>query len=133
MSGPLISRVVFGPPSRAPAVSHSIMAAHPGHRQKLLIVNASRLISGNYTGGVPLSPGLCGVSSLTSSDMLNLSAGLELELELEVFSVCFWVYAAKCVTAPSLWPDIVKKKKKGVILLYSFYVEVLLYQYRTAN
>lgn len=38
MSGPHISLVVFRPPSRGPAVSHSIIAAHPGHRQKLLIV-----------------------------------------------------------------------------------------------
>lgn len=76
MSGPLISRVVFGPPSRAPAVSHSIFSAHRGHRQKLIIVNVSRLISNNYTGVFSLWCRVPSVfSSLTSLDTLNMAAG----------------------------------------------------------
>lgn len=77
MSGPLISRVVFGPPSRAPAVSHSIITARRGPRQKLLIVNVSGLISNNYTGVFPLwCRVLSAFSSLTSLGTLNLPAGL---------------------------------------------------------
>lgn len=77
MLGPLISRVVFGPPSRAPAVSQSIIAAHRGPVRSLLIVNVSRLISNNYTGVLPLwCLVLSAFSSLTSLGTLNLTSGL---------------------------------------------------------
>lgn len=56
------------------AVSHSIIAAHPGRRQELLIDDGSRLtITQDFSPAAS-----CGFSSWTPSDRLNVAAGREL-------------------------------------------------------
>lgn len=69
-----------------PAVSHSIMAAHPGRRQELLIVG-----SDNYTGLFSTQR----FSSWTQSDRLNVAAGLELASRKHMLVFVFRIFFLK--------------------------------------